>query len=595
MSSSARVSILLGLGLSLACKAEQPAPEPELPASLFEDPAEADDAPGAAAEDAQVPPSGALRFVDVSEDWGVELRHHAGRHPDKWLPETMGGGVALLDVNRDGALDLLTVDSGDLAAAPGPAVGPRLLLGDGAGGFRDVSEDWGLSHRGYGMGVAAGDVDGDGWIDVYLTSYDGSDRLLRNDAGQRFVDVSADWGVEPQGWSTSAGFFDMDADGDLDLYVVRYVRYDLDTALACYHQAIHIYCTPAMYEPLPDRLYRNEGDHFVEVSSESKIASEAQKGLALGTGDLDDDGDVDVYVANDTSRNLLWLNDGHGVFEDAGVMAGVAYSELGREEASMGVAVADADGDGRWDVAVTNFQSEPTSLYSRRQNGSYRERSDAAGIGASSRARLSFGIEWLDVDNDGDEDLITANGHITDNVSSYREAVDFAQPNSLYERVGDGRFVDVSATAGPALALAAVSRGLAVGDLDGDGGVDYVVANNDGLLQIARNDSPARGHWLSLWLEGEPGARSAIGATLRVRVGTSELRRELRGASSYLSVSDRRVHLGLGAATQVDEIIVRWPDGAEQRLGPQPADRHLHVVRGRPVQPYTPGRETLAP
>jgi hypothetical protein len=591
MKTIAPLTIVVGL----ACGAEAPAPQPGPAApSLFE----ASDPPPAATELPTAPadPVGAHgpRFDDVTAAWGVALRHHAGRQEERWIPEILGGGIALLDVDRNGALDLLLVDSGRLGDAAPPDAGPRLLLGDGKGGFADATDAWGLTHVGYGMGIAAGDVDNDGWVDVYLTSFDGTDRLLRNDEGKGFVDVTAAWGIEPAGWSTSAAFLDIDADGDLDLYVVRYVDYSLDSAIKCWFRTIHIYCTPGMYEALPDRLLRNDGGRFVDVSESSGVADHAAKGLAVATGDLDDDGDTDIYVADDISRNLMMLSDGAGKFVDGAVTSGVAYSELGREEASMGVAISDADADSRWDIAVTNFQAEPTSLYARREGGTYRERSDAAGIGASSRARLSFGIDWLDADNDGDEDLVVANGHISDNIETYRENVTFAQPNSLYERVGDGKFVDVSETAGSALAKAGVSRGLAVGDLDSDGGVDYVVVDNDGDVQVARNATPDRGHWLSLWLEGTTANRSAIGAVVTVKVGDRTLRREVRGASSFLSVSDRRLHLGLGGATKVDEVTIRWPGGAEQKLGPLPADQFLRVVQGSNPVAYVPG-ERVAP
>jgi hypothetical protein len=570
-----------GMALLGGCStASAPAP------SLFEDdPTEAAPTPS---------PLGPLRFDDVGAAWGLQPQHHAGRSAAKWMPEIMSGGVALLDVDRDGALDVLFADAGALLGAPPEGAGPRLFLGDGRGGFTDATKAWGLRPGGYGMGVAAGDIDGDGWTDVYLTTWNGSDRLLRNDGGTRFVDVTEAWGAGGPGWSTSAAFLDIDGDGDLDLYVVRYVDYALQSAIKCWFRTIHIYCTPAMYSALPDRLLRNEGDHFVDVSAESGVATHVAKGLAVGTGDVDDDGDVDLYVADDITRNLLLLNDGTGHFEERGTLAGVAYSELGREEASMGVSMADANADGRWDLAVTNFQAEPTSLYVAKAAHSFREQADRAGIGASSRARLSFGIEFLDADNDGDEDLLTANGHVADNVASFRDGVTFEQPSSLYLNEGEGRFVDVSAGGGSAITKRGVSRGLAVGDLDSDGGLDFVIVENDAPLLVGANRGE-RGHWVSLWLEGGPSNRSAIGATITAQVGDRTLRREVRGASSYLSVSDRRVHFGLGASTRIDRLVVRWPDGTEQTASAVGADRHLRWVQGAEPAEYTPGAGVIAP
>ncbi len=539
------------------------------------------------------PPSTGLRFEDRTADWGVRFTQHAGRHDDRWMPETMGAGLAIIDVNRDGAPDLLFVDSGSLADDVPAGAGPRLFLGDGKGGFSDQTKAWGLTLSGYGMGIAAGDVDGDGWIDVYLTTVRGRDRLLRNDGGKGFVDVTEGWSVVPSGWTTSAAFLDLEQDGDLDLYVVRYVTYSVQDALKCWFRSIHIYCTPSLFDAQPDRLLRNDGDRFTDISD--RIAGSFGKGLAIGTGDLDADGDTDLYVANDITRNLLWLNDGSGGLVESGQLAGVAYSELGREEASMGVAVADYNGDGRQDLAVPNFQGESTNLYAGGESGLFRERSDAAGVAITARAKLGFGVEFLDADNDGDEELMTANGHVSDNVADYRDGVTFAQRNSLYENLGDGQMKDVTDGAGPALADMQVSRGLVVGDLDGDGGLDFVFSNNEGAAQVGGNSTPDRGHWLSLWLEGVRANRSAIGAVVTARIGERTITREVRGASSYLSVSDRRIHLGLGEADRVDSLTVTWPGGAPQTFQDVAADRHLHLVQGGTPTQYTPGAAVIPP
>lgn len=518
------------------------------------------------------------------------IRHHADHSTEKLMPEIMGAGVALLDLDRDGALDLVVPDGGKLI--DGPEGRPVVLRGDGKGGFTDVTASWGLTAKGFGMGVSAGDIDNDGWTDLYLTTYGGNDRLLRN-TGTRFEDVTEAWGIAPEGWSTSSAFFDADEDGDLDLYVVRYIDYTPENSLKCWFKTIHIYCTPTLYDALPDRLYRNDGGKFVDISDESGITAQRVKGLAVSTGDLDLDGHTDVYVGNDTSQNLLFMGAGDATFSEKGILAGVAYSEVGKEEASMGVSITDANRDGRWDLAVTNFQGEPTSIYFGREIG-YRERSDAVGVGAASRARLAFGLEWLDADNDGDDDLIQANGHINLLVNEFRQSVTAEQKNTIFEN-RDGKFEDVTERAGQAFQQAALSRGLAVGDIDADGGVDFVVANNNGDVQVAMNRTEQRGNWLTLWLEGEQANRSAIGAVVTARWGDELTRREIRGASSYLSVSSRFVHFGLADHEAVDELEIRWPGGQTQKLGTVKGNRHLHIVQGADPVEFTPGEKVLEP
>ncbi len=590
-------SLALACGLFAACEPKEDPARASSPApSLFED---ADTKGPEEAPPPTEPRVPSIQFDDVTQTWSLALPHHAGRHEDRWLPEVMTGGVALLDVDRNGALDILVVDSGSVMDDVPPDAGPKLMLGDGKGGFTDATAAWGLTRKGYAMGVATGDVNNDGWVDVYITSFDATDALWLNEGGKGFVDATAQWGIEPKGWTTSAAFLDADKDGDLDLYLVRYVDYTLQDAIKCWFRNIHIYCTPAMYEAQPDRFLRNEGGTFVDASSTAGVDETKAKGLAVATGDLDDDGDTDLYVGADISQNMLLSSNGDGTFTEKAVTAGVAYSELGREEATMGVAISQTDAQSGpqigWDIAVTNFQAEPTSLYALRERGTYRERSDAAGIGASSRARLSFGIDWLDADNDGDEDLLVANGHINDNIETFRDTVTFAQPNSLYMRVGDGAFEDVSTQAGPALQKVGVSRGLAVGDLDGDGGVDYVVVDNDDALQVGRNTTASRGHWVSLWLEGTTSNRSAIGAVVTVRHGDETQYREVRGATSYLSASDRRLHVGLGADTTIDALDIRWPDGTTQNVSLPAVDAHYHLVQGGEPAAYVPGEAVHAP
>lgn len=509
------------------------------------------------------------------------------------MPEILSGGVVLDDFNRDGALDLVFVDGGGVGAAAPPGTGSRLFLGDGKGRFRDVTGSWGLRVPGYGMGAMSGDLDGDRFPDLIVTRWGAPDLVFRNDRGRGFVDQTDVWRLGgPGGFSSSAATLDLENDGDLDLYVARYVDYQLTTATTCYLHSTPVYCTPLLYPALPDSLFRNDGGFFTDIAKDVGVTVEGGKGLAVASTDIDRDGDQDLYVANDTGRNFLFRNDA-GRLDDQASLAGVGYSELGREEASMGVDVSDSNGDALLDIAVTNFQAETTSLYVQDPGFTFRELSDRQGIGGPSRARLKFGIDFFDADNDGDEDLLVANGHLYDNVATFRQGVTFGQPNTLYENVGEGRFADRTDASGPALADAQVSRGLATGDLDQDGDLDYVVVNNDGTLQVGRNDSPRRG-FLSLWLVGVSANRSAVGARVRLSVGGSTIERQVSGGESYLSRSDPRVHIGLGDATGAESVEIHWPGQPEpQVLGPVAGGAFYRVVQGEAAQAYVPGAATL--
>jgi hypothetical protein len=444
------------------------------------------------------------------------------------------------------------------------------------------------------MGGTVGDFDNDGWEDLYLTTFDGTDRLLRN-TGTSFVDVTQASGLTSDGrWSTSAGFFDMDLDGDLDLYVVKYVVYSRATAIPCYQKGYQVYCTPLMFEPLPDRLYRNNGDGTFTDISESAGIPRNGKGLALAIGDIDLDGDSDIYVANDSTANFLLINDGSGKFEDKAGWLGAAYNSFGKEEAGMGVDFSDVNDDGLADIVCTNFQSETTSIYVQQTKGFFIERSAGLGIGQTTRLRLSWGIDFFDADNDGDEDLLMANGHIDTDVHKYQTGVHFAQQNTIYEK-RDGRFWDVTGGAGPALKSTQPSRGLATGDLDSDGDIDFIVVNNDTDAQVALNATQPLGNFITLWLEGRESNRSAIGTVVEAKFGGPGLLREVRGSSSYLSGVGRQLHLGLGAATRIDELIIHWPGGSNQVIRNLPAGAHYHLIQGRNPMAIEPGESVIAP
>ncbi|MEO8084020.1 MAG: CRTAC1 family protein [Ardenticatenales bacterium] len=621
-------AVLVGLGLGLvlaACQRSASSPGTDgvaLPSQPSTDNGSASTAPDDGAVSPTVEPSPgdttattattSLRFTESAARLGLgDFRHVPTYTSAKYMPEIMGPGVALVDVNRDGAPDLVVTNSGAVGQTARAAdARNRLYLNDGAGHFRDATDEWGLPSNGYGMGVAAGDFDNDGWPDLFLTAFGGGDTLLRN-TGTRFEDVTARAGLTDDGrWSTSAAFLDADGDGDLDLWVLRYADYTPASAIACYANGVQVYCTPEMVPGAPDTLWRNNGDGtFTDGSDDAGIRANAPtRGLALVAGDIDLDGDTDVYVANDLDRNELWLNDGRGRFTDVGALAGVAYSSTGAEEAGMGTDLGDIDGDGRPDLISANFQGETASTYLQDPPPSpgqllFHEASDAIGIGAPMRDRLKWGVALADADADGDPDILMANGHLYDNVTTLLDDVTFGQPNTLLEDVGGGRFRDVSAAAGDAFTAALVSRGLAVGDLDGDGRIDVVIGNNGGPLQVAMNETASAGHWIGLWLEGDPTAganRSAIGARVAVTptdgasTSTKAITAQVLGASSYLSVSDRRVLVGLGDATAV-AVRIRWPGGAETREAALAADRWYHIDQGRPAAAFTPGERSTSP
>lgn len=549
----------------------------------------------------------AIRFVDAKQDSGILFRHETDYTAEKYIPEVISGGVLVGDFNGDGAPDLVAINGGIALDRDrrSPGRHDRLFINDGTGKFTDQTKNWGLDKFavGFGMGGAVGDYDGDGKFDLFLTSWEGGNRLLRN-MGNHFSDVTAGSGLDDdKKWGTSAGFLDYDLNGTLDLFVVRYVEYTIETAYRCFVNNVQVYCTPT-FPGVPDKLYRNRGDGTFEDVSLTALPADCRfdkivdgvpdfnacKGLAVGIGDLNGDGWPDVYVANDISRNFLLINNKDGTFSEVGRVAGVAYGEDGMEQSGMGVAMADVDENGLVDLVCTNFQKEPTNLYMQSAPLTFFDRSDQRGIGTSSRARLSFGINFFDADNDGDEDLFMANGHIHDNVETFSQDVTFAQPNTLFEAVGQGKFKDVTTQAGPALADAQVSRGSAIADFNGDGRQDFVVANNRGTLQVGLNQSATNHHFISFRLEGTTANRSAIGAKVTVKTNQHQWTRELQGANSYLAASEAVIHFGLGAATEIQSVTVAWPGQPPQELGPLVADQFYFVRQGEPAATYRPGK-----
>ncbi len=526
-----------------------------------------------------------IRFVDVVKSAGLRFRHYSGASPEKYVIETMGSGAAFLDYDGDGWLDIFLVNGG---AVPGyPAPGPvrhALYRNLGNGRFRETTAEAGVGGNGhYGMGAAAADYDGDGHTDLFVTAFT-RNALYRNRGDGAFEEVTERAGVAGGMWSSSAAFLDYDRDGDLDLFVARYVDFDYSRNRICgdSFRKIRGYCHPDVYDGLTNLLYRNNGDGtFADVSQASGIAGHVGKGLGVVAADLDQDGWIDLYVANDSVRNFLFRNRGDGTFEENGVRAGVAYDEGGRPQAGMGTAAGDFDGDGRLDLIVTNLDHEYNNLY--RNTGSlFVDVAYATGFGAPSLPFVGWGTEWFDMENDGDLDVLVVNGHVVDNVALLRPGSRYPQPKLLFENLG-GRMREVSAKHGSALSAPRVSRGAAFGDYDNDGDVDVLVLNLGGAPQLLRNDGGNRGGWISLALEGVKSPRDAIGTRVQATVAGRTLTRYLAGGGSYLSSSDHRIHIGLGTAERADRIEIAWPSGVVDVLENVASGRFYRVREGKGI------------
>ncbi|HVF60433.1 MAG TPA: CRTAC1 family protein [Thermoanaerobaculia bacterium] len=496
------------------------------------------------------------------------------------MPETMVGGVVVFDYDGDGDEDVLYVDAGPLPGYSGEAPRSRLFRNDGAGRFVDTTAAARLAGPEYGAGGTAGDVDGDGDLDLFLAGF-GPDRLLRNEGDGTFHDVTAAAGAGDPSWSMSAAFADLDRDGDLDLYVANYVEYRLDVHKACFDEARQLagYCTPLRFLGAPDRLFRNRGDGtFAEATREMGLPEDAGNGLGVVVADLDEDGWPDLYVANDTTPNFLYRNRGrdaggkHGGFEDVSTLSGAALSDRGRAEGSMGVDAGDADGDGRLDLVVTNFELETNVLYRNQGNLLFSDSRFAAGIAEPSLLSLGFGTAWADFDHDADLDFVVANGHILDNAEAMKSPTPYRQRNQVYENRGGGRFAEVK-DAG--LDVVRASRGLATGDLDGDGDLEVVVVNSNDWSEVY--EGLAAGPWLAVDLLGGESNRSGIGARVELEAAGKRQVREVKTGSSYLSQNALTLHFGLGGAAAADRLSVRWPSGKRQRFEGLPANRRLLI------------------
>lgn len=518
------------------------------------------------------------RFTEVAEQAGVDFEHINGMTGSRWIVETVGAGVGVLDFDGDGRLDIWLVQGGPLVDRAEGLPNDRLFRNASSGGvlrFEDVTDASGVHSIEYGMGVATGDIDNDGDADVFVANY-GPNRLFENLGDGRFRDITRQAGLAAPEWSVSASWADIDGDGLLDLYVVNYLDYSIEKNKVCRDIASRAaYCAPSSYAPVPDRLYRNRGDgSFEDVSDAAGITSVAGPGLGVVAHDFDADGTVDFYVANDGAANLLWLNQGDSRFEDGAALAFVAVNGNGAAEAGMGVDAEDFDADCDVDLFVTHLATETNTLYVN-QGEWFSDSSNQAGLAASSGPFTGFGTGWFDADNDGDLDLFSANGAVSA-IAALREAGDaypLRQRNQFWLNNGRGRYSEILDE--PAFGALEVSRGVAFGDLDNDGDVDLVTANNRGAARVYRNRASAT--WLGVDLRGRHG-ETAIGAEAWIESSPCP-RRRVATDGSYASANDPRIVFGRAADATPQTVHVRWPDGTETRFGPLPTGRYHRLVQ----------------
>ena len=526
-------------------------------------------------------------FANETAARGITYFHQSGFAGRPLLPEITGSGAAFADLDGDGDLDAYIVQSGSLyPQSPGSDLpGNELYLNRGDGVFDKVADGGGAADTGYGMGVAAGDYDNDGDVDLYVTNV-GANALLKNDGTGRFEDVTEAAGVGDPGWSTAAGFLDLDGDGDLDLYVVNYINWSIESEIRCYVGNLLTYCPPANYNaPAVDTLYRNDGDGtFTDISAESGIGGGFGNGFGLVGADFTGDGATDLFVANDMMLDQFWVNEGSLRFTDQATLWGSAVDEHGVAKAGMGVAAADIDNDGDVDMMVVNLEGQTDSFF-RNESGYFRDVTAELGLGITGRF-TRFGVTLADFDNDGRLDLYEANGKVSAPSASVTqdeqsEGTIFDEPNVLLRGMPGGRFEERAPRGGVAESLEHTSRGLAVGDVNDDGGLDLLIINRDAPPYLLMNRAPERGNWIRFRpVLGDP-PRDAYGATVSALVDGTRTWRNVQPDGSYLAYSDPRPHFGLGDETEVEDVTVRWPGETEvEHFGDFDAGQTVELKRG---------------
>ena len=524
-------------------------------------------------------------FEEISaERSGIRWRHSNGKSAEKYLPESTGAGCAFLDYDNDGWMDIYLVNSGACDFwTPEKPLRNALYRNNRDGTFTDVAEKAGVLGNAFGMGVAVGDYDGDGWPDLYVTQYPHS-ILYRNNGDGTFSDVTAKAGLTAPGWGTSAVWFDYDNDGRLDLFVCQFVEFSKELNKPCgiHEDGRRHYCIPKVYSPKSSWLFHNNGDGtFTDVSKDSGIARHLGKAWGVVATDVNNDGLMDLWVANDTVANFLFINRGNGKFDEIATTAGVAYSADGKARSGMGVDSADFDQVGWMDLFVSNLDRELFALYKNNHDQTFDDVALPTGIGKATRFMSGWGLKFCDYDNDGDLDLFLANGNPDDLISALHGEVTYEEPLMLFHNTGKS-FQNISAQSGPIFSKPLAARGLAIGDFDNDGAVDVIISVNDGAPILLKNKVGAQNNWLGVKLVGKRSNPDAIGA--RVTYQSADLKRSRMkvGGGSYLSSHDPRMVLGLGARRKIDCLEIKWPlpGGSTQRFTDLPVNRYITIIEG---------------
>ena len=539
-------------------------------------------APNAAA--VPTPSYADIQFVDVTQEAGIHWKHVDGRSGQKYFMETLGSGAAFFDYDADGDADLYFVNGAPLPGYDAEEIPTNCLYrNNGDGTFTDVTEIAGVGDTGYGHGCAVGDYNNDGHLDLYVTNY-GTNRLYRNNGDGTFTDVAETAGVTEPRWSSSCAFADYDRDGNLDLYVVNYIVFDIDVNPWCglKEKGIRAYCEPDNFTAQSDTLYRNNGDGtFTDVTKSAGIYNTTGKGLGVVWGDYNNDGTPDIYVANDSTENLFYHNNGDGTFEEIGFMVGVALSEDGAAENGMGTAFGDWNNDGWFDLTVTNYADQTNTLYHNDADGFFTDATATTKTAQITYPYLGWATAFIDYNNDGYQDLFVANGHLHENLAELGQEGTYGQRNLIFKNNHDGTFTEFSENLGEGMKLEDVSRGATFADYDLDGDIDIVVTNSNAPPRLLRNDGGNQKNWLQIRLVSTNASTDAIGARVKVITGELTQTREVRSGDGYLSQRDLTLHFGIGDYEKVDSIAIRWQNGVNQLVRDVAANQVLSLEENR--------------